>query len=323
MSHPFGLQTDASQHLKDLRKEDFPEHSTFTFSYKSGGGSEESHITDNECIRYVEKNLWLGESGKKNIFVPDLEQLDQKSLNFQISMKLKNLLSNQNNFLLTSVNFYEYLEKIGYSKQKLEDKFECHLKDLSNVLVLYPAEYPAVILITLPESKQDTIHDLISRADANVKAYQILHRHRLIGKEGFIIINAIGAVSHKDTKLLLRSYCDSCDSRLLISGEDFAGDLCSWWNGLKQIMRKLTEDREIKNDINFSHETASLLVLFAALTDDRFPTLFAGEDERISKMVLNKTQRDILLNPSPKKIVIGEYEQCVFYFIVSSFSFLL
>ena len=306
MSHPFGLQTDASQHLEDLFEDGSSKHSTFTFSYKSGCGLEKSHITDNDCIRYVEENFWLGESGKKNIVVPHLEQLDQKSLNFQIAMKLKNLLPHHNNFLLTSVNFNQYLGKIGYSKQKLEDQFECHLKDLSNALVLYPAEYPAVILITLPESKQDTIHNLISSADANVKAYQILHRHRLIGKEGFMIINAICDVFHKESKLLLRSYCDSCDSRLLISAEDFKNDLQQWWSELKGMMATLAKNRRIKNDTNFLHETASRLVLFTALTDDRFPTLFADHDERISKMVLNEIQRNILFNPSPRKIIIGE-----------------
>ena len=306
MSHPFGLQTDASKHLKGLRKEDSPEHSTFVFSYKSGGGQEESHITDNDCVRYVEENLWLGESGKKNIVVPHLEQLNQKSLNFQIAMKLIKLLPQQNNFLLTSVNFNEYLRKIGYSKKELEDQFEGHLKDLSNVLVLYPAEYPAVILITLRESEQDTIHDLISRADANVKAYQTLHRHRLIGKEGFMIINAICDVFHKESNLLFRSYCDSCNPKLFISAKDFENDLQQWWSELKRMMAKSAKKRRIENDTNFLHETASILVLFAALTDDRFPTLFADDDERISKMVLNETQRNILFDPSPRKIIIGE-----------------
>ena len=306
VSHPFGLQTDASQHLEGLRKEDCPEHSTFTFSYKSGGGLEESHITDNECIRYVEENFWLGESGKKNIVVPDLEQLDQKSLNFQISMKLKNLLSNQNNFLLTSVNFYNYLANIGYSKKELEDRFECHLKDLPNVLILYPAEYPAVILITLPESEKDTIHNLWLKADANLKAYLTLHRHRLIGKEGFMIINAIGAVFYEESKLPLQSYCCLCIPDLFIFAKDFENDLQQWWRRLKRMMARLSNEYRIKNDSIFSPETASLLVLFAALTDDRFPTLFAGDDERITKMVLNQIQRNILLNPSPRKIIIGK-----------------
>ena len=300
VSHPFGLQTDASQHLKGLRKEDCPEHSTFTFSYKSGGGLEESHITDNDCIRYVEENFMLGESGKKNIVVPHLEQLDQKSYNYQMALKLMKVISNENNFLLTSVNFYEYLGKIEYSQKELEDQFEGHLKDFSNVLVFYPAGYAACILITLPETKQDTIHNLFTQANANVKAYQILHRHRLIRKEGFMIINAICDVFQNSN---LTSYCIPCIPNLLISAEDFANGLQHWWSRLKIMM---TNERRIKNDINFSHETASLLVIFAALTDDRFPTLFADDDERINKMVLNQIQRNILLNPSPRKIIIGK-----------------
>ena len=302
MSHPFGLQTDASQHLEDLRKEGSSEHSMFTFSYKSGGGLEKSHITDNECICYVEENFWLGESGKRNIVVPHLEQLDQKSYNYQMASKLMKVISNENNFLLTSVNFYEYLGKIGYSQKELEDQFEGHLKDFSNVLVFYPAGYNAVILITLPETKQDTIHNLFTQANANVKAYQILHRHRLIRKEGFMIINAICDVIHENSNLT--SYCNSCLPNLLISAEDFANGLQHWWSRLKIMMAK---ERRIKNDINFLHETASLLVLFAALTDDRFPTLFAGDDERINKMVLNEIQRNILLHPSQRKIITGKF----------------
>ena len=131
-----------------------------------------------------------------------------------------NVLSTENYFLLTSVNFYDHLEKIGYSKKELEDQFEGHLKDLSNVLVLYPAEFPAVIIITLPESEKDTINDLLLKANANVKAYQILHHHRLIEKEGFVIINAIGAAFHE--KETLSSYCKLCEENcLFISKDDF------------------------------------------------------------------------------------------------------
>ena len=296
------MQTDASQHLI---KNSPPAHSTFPIKYKSGGGQKESHITEKYCIRYVEKNFLLGESGKKNIIVPHLEQLNQNSLSYKITLELQKVLSKENNYLFTGVNFYDYLENIGYSKKELEDEFEGHLKDLSNVLALYPAEYPAVILITLPESEKDTIDDLWLKANANVKAYQILHRHRLIEEKGFAIINVIGAVFHKESKLLI-SYCDSCNPKLLISAKDFENNLQQWWRELKRMMENHTEVRMIENDTNFSHETASLLVIFAALTDDRFPTLFAEDDERISKMVLNESQRNILFDPSPRKIIIGE-----------------
>ena len=302
LSHPFGLQTDASQHLI---KNSPPAHSTFPIKYKSGGGQKENHITEKYCISYVEKNFWLGESGKKNIIVPHLEQLNQNSLSYQITLELQKVLSKENNYLFTGVNFYDYLKNIGYSKKELEDQFEGHLKDLSNVLALYPAEYPAVILISLPESGKDTIDDLWLKANANVKAYQILHHHRLIEEKGFAIINVIGAVFHKESKLL-KSYCDSCKPNLLFCAEDLKNGLRTWWRELKRMMEKHTEVRMIENDTNFSHETASLLVLFAALTDDRFPTLLAEDDERISKIVLNETQRNILFDSSPRKIIKGE-----------------
>ena len=297
-SHPFGLQTDASQHLL---KNSPPAHPTFPIKYKSGGTWET--ITHNNCVDYM-KETFLGESDKENIIVPHLEQLDQKSKNFQMAFYLMKVLSTENNFLLTSVNFYDHLKKIGYIKKELEDEFEGHLKDLPNVLVLYPAEFSAVIIITLPESEKDTINDLLLKANANVKAYQILHRHRLIEKEGFVIINAIGAAFHE--KKTLSSYCKLCEENcLFISKEDFEQE--DWWKVLlEEIIKTECSKRNYINDTNFSRETASLLMFFVALIDDRFPTLFAGEDERISKMVLNKIQRNILLDPSPRKIIIGK-----------------
>ena len=296
-SHPFGLQTDASQHLL---KNSPPAHPTFPIKYMSGGTLET--IEHNNCVNYV-KNTFLRESDKENIIVPHLEQLDQNSFNYKITLGFEEVFSAENNFLLTSVNFYDHLEKIGYSKKELEDQFEGHLKDLSNVLVLYPAEFPAVIIITLPESEKDTINDLLLKANANVKAYQILHHHRLIEKEGFVIINAIGAAFHE--KETLSSYCKLCEENcLFISKDDFEQE--SWWKELKGIIEKVCNTRKYNNDTNFSRETASLLMIFAALIDDRFPTLSAEEDERINKMVLNKTQRNILLDSSPKKIIIGK-----------------
>ena len=302
------MQTDASQHLDNIINPP-PAHSTFPLSYKSGGGSKKIRITDKHCIRYVKKNFRLGDPAKKNIIVPHLEQLDQNSFNYKITLELQKVLSKENNFLFTGVNFHDYLANIGYSKKELEHQFEGHLKDLSNVLVLYPAEFPAVILITLPETEKDTIHELVSTANANVKAYQVLHHHRLIGREGFVIINVIGAVFHKEFKLL-KSYCDSCNlNNLLFCAEDLKNGLRTWWRKLKIMMKELTDQYEIKKDTDtatFTQDTASLLVLFTALTDDRFPTLFADDDERISKIMLNESQRNILFDPSPRKIIIGK-----------------
>ena len=300
------MQTDASQHLFNNSP---PTHSTFPLSYNSGGGSEESCITEKDCIRYVEENFRFGDPAKKNIIVPYLEQLDQNSFNYKITLELQKVLSKENNFLFTSVNFFKYLEYIGYSKNELEDHFEGHLKDLSNVLVFYPAEFPAVILITLPETEKDTIHELVSTANANVKAYQVLHHHRLIEEKGFAIINVIGAVFHKESNLL-KSYCDSCNPNLWIRAEDLEKDFKTWWRKLKEMMKNKLRYK-IKKDTptaTFTQDTTSLLVLFTtALTDDRFPTLFADDDERISKMVvLNEMQINILSDTSPRKIIIGK-----------------
>ena len=309
ISHPFGLQSDASQHLKDLRTEEFPEHSTFTFSYKSGGGTEESHITDNDCIRYVEDNFWLEESDKSNVVIPHLEQLQQKSLNYQMAIRIYKMLSSKNNFLFTEVNLFHLLQQLGYSENDLNNQFNGNLKNRPNLLVLYPDGYAGVILITLPE-KEESIHDLYLKADANTKAYQTLHRHRLIKKEKFLIISVVGAVFHEKSNTL--SYCNSCNADNIITKEDIDDDLQSCWKKIQSLMKSLSKEPKIDYDINYTHENASLLALLNSITDDRFPTLFASEDERINKIALNEVQRNILLNPSKRKIIVGKYNFNIF-----------
>ena len=306
ISHSFGLQSDASQHLETLRREDSPDHSTFTFSYKSGGGTEKCHITDNDCVRYVEENFWFEKSEKTNILIPHIEQLDQKSLNYKMAMCIYKWLSSNNNLFFTKVSLFHLLQQIGYNENELDEIFHGQLKNLPNLLVLYPDRYPAVILITLPETTQETIHELFLKADANVKGFQILHRYHLCGKETFQIINIVGAVYHEKSTSKLSSYCGTCNADLFITKEDFDNELQSWWTRLRKLMEKMTKNYRMYYDVKFTHETASLLAILNSVTDDRFPTLFASEDEKINKIVLNEIQRSILLNPAQRKIIVGE-----------------
>ncbi|MEO0686314.1 MAG: hypothetical protein AAFY76_15075, partial [Cyanobacteria bacterium J06649_11] len=134
--------------------------------------------------------------------------------------------------------------------------------------------------------------------------YQTLHRHRLIGKEKFLIISVVGAVFHE--KLGLQSYCNICTAEISITKEDFDDKLQSWWKELQKLMKKEIKKYRIDNDPKFTHENASLLAILNSVTDDRFPTLFASEDERIKKIVLNEVQRKILLNPEQRKIIVGK-----------------
>ena len=161
-------------------------------------------------------------------------------------------------------------------------------------------------MITLPETTQETIHELFLKADANVKGFQILHRYHLCGKETFQIINIVGAVYHEKSTSKLSSYCGSCNTDLFITKEDFDNELQSWWTRLRKLMEKMTKNYRMYYDVKFTHETASLLAILNSVTDDRFPTLFASEDERINKIVLNEIQRSILLNPAQRKIIVGE-----------------
>ena len=266
---------------------------------------DKSHITDNDCVRYVEENFWFGKSEKTNILIPHMEQLDQKSLNYQMAMCIYKMLSPYNNIFFTEVNLFHLLQQIGQSESELVKKFYSQLKNLPNLLVLYPDGYPAVVLITLPETPHESIHDLFLKADANVKAYQMLHRHRLFGKETFQIINVVGAVYHKKSTSNLSIYCRLCNTDLSISKEDFDNELQSWWTRLQKWMKKMTKDHRMSYDVKFTHETASLLAILNSVTDDRFPKLFASEDERINKIVFNEIQRSILLNPAQRKIIVG------------------
>ena len=174
-------------------------------------------------------------------------------------------------------------------------------------MILYPDGYNAVIIITLPESENDSLQHLHLKADANVKAYQTLHRDRLIGDEKLMIVSVIGAFNHK--KEVIPFYCGDCDTDLAICSDDFENEksLGLWWKSLEKMMKETTDDSIMngEDEVQFRRKTASLLVVMGALTDERFPTLFASEDERIDKMLLNEAQRNILLDPLPKKIIKG------------------
>ena len=313
ISHPFGLQSDAWQHLKTLPDEQSNGNSTYSFSFKSGICTENIHITDNDCLSYVMKNFWFREDDrneeKSNIVVPHLEQLDQKSLNYKMAEKFRSFVPKKNCFLFTRCNLYKYLRIIGYRKDELERKYDGHLKDLSNVMVFYPAGCNAVVLITLPETEHDTIHDLHLKANSNVKAYQTLHRHRLIGDAKFFIVSIVGAVFHK--KEQQHPYCSECEPELTIFADDFESEesFSCWWKALESLIERTIKTRsEMKSDDveHFKRGTASMLVVYNALTDDRFPRLHETDDNRITKMVLNEVQRNILLNPLPKKIFKGK-----------------
>ena len=100
--HPFGLSTDASQHLEELYKGDCLLQSTF--NYKAGGGSEKCIITDKICTKYLDD--FRMSDDETNVIVPHLEQLDQQSLQFKITLLfVEKLLSPEGgSFVYTSVN---------------------------------------------------------------------------------------------------------------------------------------------------------------------------------------------------------------------------
>ena len=307
--HPFGYQTDASQHLLTLPDEGGT-HSIYTVTYKSGGGSESCHINDKLCLNYINENFWAGESKsnvKSNIVIPHLEQLDQRSNNFKIANKINCILPKNDCFFFTRCNFFNYLKLIGCTEDKIESKYNGRLSDGSNTMILYPDNYNVVIIITLPESENDSLQDLHLKADANVKAYQTLHKHSLIGDDQFLIISVVGAVYHK--KEVHPFDCKVCDEELIIYSDDFKNEksLGLWWKRLEKMIKETTDrySMEEEDKVKFRLKIASMLVVMGAITEDRFPSLNASVDERIEKVLLNEAQRNILFDPLPKKIIKG------------------
>ena len=295
------MPTDALQYFKDLHNRDCLLQSTFY--YKAGGGSEECTITDDHCIEYF-KDFKMSDD-ENNVIVPHLEQLDQQSLKYKITFLFLNKLSSKGNFVFTSVNLFQYLKGFRFAAEDFKNIFDDHLKDTSNTFILYPSGFPAVIIITLPENEEESQYAMELRSNANVKAYQMLHQEKLTKEsKKLIVISVIGAVYQRK----LPPSCDSCNkNNLLIYKEDFQNDLKPWWKRFSQMLTELTKNYRIKYDAQFIEEIASRLALYLGLTNNKFPSLFASDDERICKINLNAIQREILLFSSdPRKIIIGK-----------------
>lgn len=310
MSHSFGLTSDAASHLENLTLPKNSKDSTFKTT-------DLGEICDEDCLQYVKDNFGSGKENtddvKNNIVIPHLEQLDQNSINFKIAkMFVRYLLPKQNSFLFTSCNLYKYLQMIEHSEADIKVKYGHDLReDLFNVMVIYPADINAVILITLPENENETIHSLHSKANSNVNAYQSLHLHHILGNDKFCIVNVVGAVFHKKPQHSQQRYCTRCEPLLTIFSDDIKDEknLTAWWGSLIKIIKDKIELRWSQNHTvggDFKRKTASRLVVINALTDDRFPKLFDPVDDRIKKMCLNEIQRNILLSPELKKLIKGE-----------------
>ena len=305
VSHPIGLLTDALQHFKNTGKENIPLQPTFI--YKNGAGLGGSSITDEVCMRYLKDKFQMEE--QQNVIVPHLEHLDKKSLNYKLtSILTSKILSTSGNFLFTSVNLYKHLEEFGMSTGVLKKEFDGNLKDSLNTMILYPSGYAAVIVITLPNDRLESLHQLILRADANVKAYQMLHQEKLTKESNKImVISVIGAVHQQ--KLENSPLCNQCNRyNLVIYKDNFEENFGKWWEIFCEKMNEFAGNHTIMHDLEFIKETASRLVLLVGLTSDKFPSLFAKCDERICKIRLNEQQREVLFfSPDdPRKIITGE-----------------
>ena len=82
------------------------------------------------------------------------------------------------------------------------------------------------------------MYELQLRADANVKAYQMLHHEKLSkSSKKIIVISVIGAVHQTNFKDF--SFCNVCDdNNLIVYKDDFEKDFTGWWKKLCEKLKK-------------------------------------------------------------------------------------
>ena len=264
---------------------------------------------------------------QENIIAPHLELLDEKSLNYKMALHTYKLLSTNGNFFFTSVNLYKYLkEEFKMNTKDFKDKFDVHLEDSSNTMILYPSECPAVIIITLPGYEEETQYSLSVRANANVKAYQMIHQEKMTDcSNKLIVVSVIGAFHQK--KNMFSPFCSQCNKyNLVIYKEDLEDDLKAWWNSFFKELNTLIGNKEIKYDFEFIEKISSRLAVCLELANTQLPSIRAEVDEQIVKITLTPIQREILVfNYEPRKIIIGKstFQNDHYFLVIFTFQFII
>ena len=236
ISHSFGLSIDASNFL-------FEEPTNAKFiSYHTGAGTKKRSLSKIKCCKYVYDNF---PGNDLQIVIPHLHQLRPGSKNEVIASKL--LSKFDKCCFLTSVDFHKHLSKtLGYNDAQMKEKYK-HLSAKGNAMLFYSLDYPAAVLITIPEDENQSIHNLFLNANDNAKAFLTIHEDIFdVEKMQFVLLNLVAAVNHEREDFVKYKYCEKCDINMMIFKEDLQND--SFWKGVKRRMQEAIESNIHEED---------------------------------------------------------------------------
>uniref|UniRef100_A0A7M5V215 Uncharacterized protein n=1 Tax=Clytia hemisphaerica TaxID=252671 RepID=A0A7M5V215_9CNID len=287
ISHPFGTDSDVSRFLKKSPSGD----KLIRFQT---GDNEECRLTEINCRDYVKKNF-----SESCVVVPQLYQLEENSPNHHIAKTLVEIGKGKESYILSKVDFHRQISCIiGFNPNQIQTDFE-HLLQGGNAMIFYPAEIPAIFLITLPENMEEKIQHVMVRANENAKAFLSINDDLL--KDGeVVLINVVAALYHKREDI----NCKDC-KELMMFKDDLETGCSEWWEDFKIQWKEGNRNSNVNKTTVL--KTAFRSVVMSASVDVRFPRLFAGGSEIIVKRVLTEDQRNALEDASKRKIIAGPY----------------
>ncbi|XP_066919993.1 uncharacterized protein [Clytia hemisphaerica] len=292
-THPLGYSEDSYQEnvLPNKKK---------VIRFQTGAGQEKRSLQSIDSAKYVNNNF-----PDEDIVLPYLNTMEPQSFRSVLAKKFMAIGEKLPGkfHLLSSFNARKHLEKtLGVKKKCIEEQFR-YLSLDGNLMIFYPPSYPAVVLMTLPGSERESLHQLIFRADENLKSYLALHED-LFQVKRFAIINVIAAVHHKKEDVEKSLHCQDSLPFMLFS--DFVYESQTWWDKIEEFLGQIANDLE-EADQQSIFEISARSILLEALIDDNFPTLFAKDEEVFCKKIMNRAQIDVLLDKARHKLVKGPY----------------
>ena len=318
--HPFGQNNDAFKILESLdpscaaygQPKQYISFSTGpnTRNKKSKYQVKKS-ITKEYCVKYLQDNYQ-----ENTIVFPPIYQNDNTCL----ATKLESIFSNTPCFVIHKVNFYKHLQTFGFTEEDIRSKICTNLSNEENCIVVYPPHCRTAVIITLQESKEQSLHQLHLKSNANVRGFLKMHQHFFDCH--LHIIGIVGAIFFSKEEIRNISYCTECPKVTILSADDIESEesVKQWWKEMKEEFEEPSFDNEYYSsdselDKAFGMETnapkvdnahlAGLLIVAEAVTDDKFSSYGAKEDEVIKKMILNEPQRKILRDQGKHKIIKG------------------
>ena len=312
ISHSFGLENyDASTLLK--KKPALAEYMVWS----CGAGEKETSLKkmDSFCLRYMKENfLEFGNEWRNaQIMVPDLHQL---KVSLENKAVIEKIIKSFNNYVfISNINYFQNLsETVGYDKQQMDEYFK-HLSEEENALLLFPLDSPVALLVTLPESDRETLHQTFLKSNQNARGFLTIHRDIFENEQkNFTLVNMIAAPWHMRIDFQQTEYCKICsqlgDKCFHIFKDDLESD--TFWSGMSERLSKIAKNPTSKIDEdedreNFAQKIIARSVVLEAAVEDKFPELLFckdDDDKKIRMKILNRKQRVILLDKSSKKKLI-------------------